>query len=98
MRDVQKPARRTKVTERGKSPPRRAPRTPARHLKLRHEVNNLLAIIIGNLDLIAQSSRGNPELDEVAREALEAALRMTALADELLAVGRKAKTRAKSPR
>jgi signal transduction histidine kinase len=87
-RDVQKPARRKKETDRGRSPPRRLPRAPARRLKLRHEISNLLAIIVGNLDLVAQSSRGHPELEEVAREALEAALRMTTLADELLAPGR----------
>jgi PAS domain S-box-containing protein len=56
-----------------------------------HDFNNLLGIIIGNLDLLRDrpTIASAPELDELAREALEAALRGVDLTRRLLAFARR---------
>ena len=49
-----------------------------------HDFNNLLAIVIGNLDLLSELVSSNPELEELARAALSAALRGVELNQRLL--------------
>lgn len=53
-----------------------------------HDFNNLLGIIIGNLDLQTDLVKGNTEADELARRALDAALRGADLTSRLLAFAR----------
>jgi PAS domain S-box-containing protein len=56
-----------------------------------HDFNNLLGVIIGNLDLLRdrQTADAAPELDELAHEALDAALRGADLTRRLLAFARR---------
>lgn len=54
-----------------------------------HDFNNLLGIIIGNLDLMRERCRKDPELDELSQEALDAAARGADLARRLLAIARR---------
>jgi signal transduction histidine kinase/DNA-binding LytR/AlgR family response regulator len=56
---------------------------------LSHDLNNLLAIIIGNLDLLHDEISGNPDADEIVNAALEAALRGADLNQRLLAFARR---------
>jgi PAS domain S-box-containing protein len=54
-----------------------------------HDFNNLLSVVIGNLDLLReQLERGTPP-DELASEALQAALRGAELTNRLLAFARR---------
>jgi signal transduction histidine kinase/ActR/RegA family two-component response regulator len=50
-----------------------------------HDFNNLLGIIIGNLDLLRELAADRPEIDELAKDALDAALRGAELNKRLLA-------------
>ncbi len=54
-----------------------------------HDFNNLLGIIIGNLDLLRDRQTGDPDADELAGEALDAALRGADLTRRLLAFARR---------
>jgi PAS domain S-box-containing protein len=54
-----------------------------------HDFNNLLGVIIGNLDLLREQHGGVPEIDELAREALDAATRGAELTRGLLAFARR---------
>jgi PAS domain S-box-containing protein len=54
-----------------------------------HDFNNLLGVIIGNLDLLRVRHGGDPALDELAREALDAATRGAELTRGLLAFARR---------
>ena len=54
-----------------------------------HDFNNLLGIVIGNLDLLIDSKPDAADRGELAREALEAALRGADLTKRLLAFARK---------
>ncbi|HUH84983.1 MAG TPA: PAS domain S-box protein, partial [Stellaceae bacterium] len=54
-----------------------------------HDFNNLLGVIIGNLDLLRERHGGNAEIDELAREALDAAKRGADLTRGLLAFARR---------
>jgi len=54
-----------------------------------HDFNNLLGVIIGNLDLLRDRQSGDPEADELSRDALEAALRGADLTRRLLAFARR---------
>ncbi len=54
-----------------------------------HDFNNLLGIIIGNLDLLRDQPNRDPEVDELAHEALDAALRGADLTRRLLAFARR---------
>ncbi|HMN87066.1 MAG TPA: PAS domain S-box protein, partial [Bauldia sp.] len=54
-----------------------------------HDFNNLLAVIIGNLDLLCEMQKDNEELQELAREALEAAMSGADLTRRLLAFARR---------
>ncbi len=54
-----------------------------------HDFNNLLGIIIGNLDLLLESRKDDPEVDELAREAVDAAVRGADLTRRLLAFARR---------
>ncbi len=56
---------------------------------LAHDFNNLLAIIVGNLDLLREIRQGDPVTDELARDALESALRGADLTRRLLAFARR---------
>jgi PAS domain S-box-containing protein len=53
-----------------------------------HDFNNLLGIIIGNIDLLRSARKDDPEADELAHDALDAALRGADLARRLLAFAR----------
>jgi signal transduction histidine kinase len=53
-----------------------------------HDFNNLLGVIIGNLDLLQDSLRDDPERTEFVEGALNAALRGAELTKSLLAVAR----------
>ena len=53
-----------------------------------HDFNNLLAIIHGNLEFIKDRSANDPELDEMAGDALRAAARGASLTHQLLAYSR----------
>jgi PAS domain S-box-containing protein len=55
---------------------------------LAHDFNNLLGIIIGNLDMLRDLIK-NDDMDELARNALEAALRGSDLTRRLLAFARR---------
>ena len=54
-----------------------------------HDFNNLLGVIIGNLDLLAERPSPDPDAEELAREALDAALRGADLTQRLLAFARR---------
>ena len=54
-----------------------------------HDFNNLLGIIIGNLDMLRDLTKGNADIDELAGDALEAALRGAELTSRLLAFARR---------
>jgi signal transduction histidine kinase len=54
-----------------------------------HDFNNLLGVIIGNLDLLRDRQSGDPEADELSRDALDAALRGADLTRRLLAFARR---------
>jgi PAS domain S-box-containing protein len=54
-----------------------------------HDFNNLLGVVIGNLDLLRDRCRDDAETDELAREALDAALRGADLTRRLLAFARR---------
>jgi len=56
---------------------------------LSHDFNNLLAIIIGNLDLLRDQVGGNPDALEAVEEALGASLRGADLNRRLLAFARR---------
>jgi PAS domain S-box-containing protein len=56
---------------------------------LAHDFNNILAIIIGNLDMLRETSTTNPVTDELVRDALESALRGADLTRRLLAFARR---------
>jgi PAS domain S-box-containing protein len=56
---------------------------------LAHDLNNLLAIIIGNLDLLQERIGSNPGAAEVLDEALQAALQGADLNQRLLAFARR---------
>jgi PAS domain S-box-containing protein len=53
-----------------------------------HDFNNMLGVIIGNIDLLRDLKGDGPELDELAREALDAAFRGADLTRRLLAFAR----------
>src|SRR5260370_8348063 len=54
-----------------------------------HDLNNLLAIIIGNLDLLQEHIRSNPDAAEILDEALQASLQGADLNQCLLAFARR---------
>lgn len=54
-----------------------------------HDFNNLLGVIIGNLDLLNRRQNSDPRLQELTRDALEAALRGADLTKRLLAFARR---------
>lgn len=56
---------------------------------LAHDFNNLLAIVIGNLDILVERKRDDPDVTELAGEALDAALRGADLTQRLLAFARR---------
>jgi PAS domain S-box-containing protein len=56
---------------------------------LAHDFNNLLSVIIGNLDLLRERLRGDPESDDLASQALSAALHGADLTRRLLAFARR---------
>jgi PAS domain S-box-containing protein len=49
-----------------------------------HDFNNLLGIIIGNLDMLRDARANDPDIDELAGEALDAAMRGAELTRSLL--------------
>ncbi|MGC2415530.1 MAG: MASE4 domain-containing protein [Stellaceae bacterium] len=53
-----------------------------------HDFNNLLGVIIGNLDLLRELRKDDDEVDELAREAHDAAFRGADLTRRLLAFAR----------
>jgi signal transduction histidine kinase/CheY-like chemotaxis protein len=56
---------------------------------LAHDFNNVLAIVIGNLDLLQPLIADSPEASELSEEALDGALRCAALIKRLLAFARR---------
>ena len=54
-----------------------------------HDFNNLLSVVIGNLDLLREELTKGSSLDEIANEALTAALRGAELTRRLLAFARR---------
>jgi PAS domain S-box-containing protein len=56
-----------------------------------HDFNNILGVIIGNLDLLLELCRGRPDINELARDALAAALHGSDLTQGLLAFARRQK-------
>jgi signal transduction histidine kinase len=54
-----------------------------------HDFNNLLSVVIGNLDLLEERVRADPEAAPLAAKALEAALRGAELTRQLLAFARR---------
>lgn len=56
---------------------------------LAHDFNNLLSVVIGNIDLLRERFNADPESDELAEQALSAALRGAELTQRLLAFARK---------
>jgi len=54
-----------------------------------HDFNNLLGVIIGNLDVMRDLTKGNAEIDELVGDALDAALRGAELTRRLLAFARR---------
>jgi CheY-like chemotaxis protein len=53
-----------------------------------HDFNNLLGVIIGNIDLLSDLTKGDPETHELARDVQDAALRGADLTRRLLAFAR----------
>src|SRR5689334_10077062 len=53
-----------------------------------HDFNNMLSVIIGNLDLLRDLRVDDPDIDELTREALDAAFRGADLTRRLLAFAR----------
>jgi two-component system CheB/CheR fusion protein len=53
-----------------------------------HDFNNMLSVIIGNIDLLRDLKRGDADVDELSREALDAAFRGADLTRRLLAFAR----------
>jgi two-component system CheB/CheR fusion protein len=53
-----------------------------------HDFNNVLGIIIGNIDLLRDLRKDDPDVDELTREALDAAFRGADLTRRLLAFAR----------
>jgi len=53
-----------------------------------HDFNNMLGVIIGNIDLLRDLRKDDPEVDELTREALDAAFRGADLTRRLLAFAR----------
>jgi len=56
---------------------------------LAHDFNNLLSVVIGNLDLLREQLTKGSGMDELANEALQAALRGAELTRRLLAFARR---------
>ncbi|CAN5124596.1 PAS domain-containing sensor histidine kinase [soil metagenome] len=56
---------------------------------LAHDFNNLLGVIIGNLDFLRDAYPGDPQIEELAGQALEAALGGADLTRRLLAFARR---------
>lgn len=54
-----------------------------------HDYNNLLTVILGNAELLAEALRDNPELHSLAQLTLDAADRSAVLTQRLLAFGRR---------
>ena len=54
-----------------------------------HDFNNLLGVIIGNLDVLRATRKGDAEVEELGGEALDAALRGADLTRRLLAFARR---------
>jgi signal transduction histidine kinase len=54
-----------------------------------HDFNNLLGVIIGNLDILREARKDDPVVDELAREAVDAAVRGADLTRRLLAFARR---------
>jgi signal transduction histidine kinase len=54
-----------------------------------HDFNNLLSVVIGNLDLLEDRLKADPECGPLAARALEAALRGAGLTRQLLAFARR---------
>jgi nitrogen-specific signal transduction histidine kinase/CheY-like chemotaxis protein len=55
---------------------------------LAHDFNNLLAIVIGNLDILSELTFGDPQKEELVRDAIAAALSGSELTRRLLAFAR----------
>jgi PAS domain S-box-containing protein len=53
-----------------------------------HDFNNMLSVIIGNLDLLRDLKEDDPDINELTREALDAAFRGADLTRRLLAFAR----------
>src|SRR6516162_10101189 len=53
-----------------------------------HDFNNLLSVVIGNIDLLRDLRKGDSDLNELTREALDAAFRGADLTRRLLAFAR----------
>jgi two-component system, chemotaxis family, CheB/CheR fusion protein len=53
-----------------------------------HDFNNMLGVIIGNVDLLRDLKGDDPDIDELSREALDAAFRGADLTRRLLAFAR----------
>jgi two-component system CheB/CheR fusion protein len=53
-----------------------------------HDFNNMLGVIIGNIDLLRDLRGGDPDIDELTHEALDAAFRGADLTRRLLAFAR----------
>jgi PAS domain S-box-containing protein len=53
-----------------------------------HDFNNMLGVIIGNIDLLRDLKTDDPDVDELTREALDAAFRGAELTRRLLAFAR----------
>jgi signal transduction histidine kinase/DNA-binding response OmpR family regulator len=56
---------------------------------LAHDFNNLLGVVIGNIDLLRELAADRPEFEELAKDALDAALRGADLTRRLLAFARR---------
>jgi signal transduction histidine kinase/CheY-like chemotaxis protein len=54
-----------------------------------HDFNNLLGVIIGNLDILLETRKDDPEVNELGREAVDAAVRGADLTRRLLAFARR---------
>jgi PAS domain S-box-containing protein len=54
-----------------------------------HDFNNMLGVIIGNIDLLRDLKKGDADIDELTREALDAAFRGADLTRRLLAFARR---------
>lgn len=54
-----------------------------------HDFNNILAVVVGNLELAADRTKGNSEVEPLVDAALDAAWRSASLTQRLLAFSRK---------